>query len=612
MIILIASPRFIHRQGESFYFPVGLSYISACLKRAGHEVHCLNLNAVAGNPDELVREALERSGARLFCAGGLSVHYAKVRQLLEVVREADPTVVTVGGGGLVSSEPEAVMTGLGADYGVIGEGDQTMVELAQALERGDNPADVPGLILRIGNAWLRTPEREAIEDLDSLPYPDYENFGLREYIESLAPNSHFYTYAQDNPREVPIIASRSCPFQCTFCYHPLGNKYRQRSIPNIIAEIDYWIERFQINMVILYDELFATRNNPERVLEFCGHIRSRGVKWMAALRVDCITPELLRTMREAGCFYISFGLESASNTVLKSMRKGITVEQIAHALRLCHEEGIGTQGNFIFGDAAETWQTARETLDWWRAHLAYQVNLTGICTYPGSRLYTRARERGLIGSPLEYIEQAGFMVNNTSMSDAELTELYEQIEAHTREDMIIWADLLEYGFAGVDRFGRKRFDIAVLCPHCGRRAQYKGLHHNGFHWNYAGMRLKLPCRHCNQRFDTVSLRALDRMTLADQVGQDPAALWCAGGHTRELLSSGRLAGLNIVCVFDGDPAKAGSELGGLPVLSGAMPPEAIRGLARHIIISSEAFELEIERSLEHLKDHGIVLHTLYR
>ncbi len=259
---------------------------------------------------------------------------------------------------------------LNADYSIIGEGEEAIVDLLSCLENNDNLSMVKGICYLDNGNYFLTEERKQINDLDSIPWPDYESFNYNNHLASMKPTDQYYYDIFDYPREYPLVASRSCPFLCTFCYHPSGNKYRQRSVDSIMEELKERIPKYKINIVGIYDELFS--NNKERLYEFCRRFKEFAdtlpweVKWGCQMRVDSLDEKLLETMKDSGCFMVSYGFESYSPKILKSMKKYIKPEQIHNAIHKTLDKGISIQANFIFGDVAETMDTAMETLNFWK------------------------------------------------------------------------------------------------------------------------------------------------------------------------------------------------------------------------------------------------------
>ena len=151
--------------------------------------------------------------------GGLSLYYPHIRDTISYIREASPETKIVVGGGLITSQPELMYNLLGADYGIIGEGENTAVELLECIEKDGYLSEVNGIIYRNKNGDLiTTPPRDPIMDLDSLPFPDYDGFGYAEYLDRVKPGDYIAYDIVDEPRFYPLLASRSCPFRCTFCF----------------------------------------------------------------------------------------------------------------------------------------------------------------------------------------------------------------------------------------------------------------------------------------------------------------------------------------------------------------------------------------------------------
>jgi anaerobic magnesium-protoporphyrin IX monomethyl ester cyclase len=327
---LLIMPRLVQKVGDGYSFPLGIAYVSAALKRAGHSVVTLNLNHHEGAIADILAREINEKAIDVVATGGLSFQYATIRSIVESAKRAKAGITTIVGGGIITSDPEAAMEALEfADIGVIGEGEITACELCSVLESSGELAAVDGLIYRTHEGLVRTKARKEIADINVLPWPDYEGFELDKYL-AAAPTAS----GLNRKNTVFMIASRSCPYNCTFCFHTTGRKYRQRSMDEFFRELDYMVSRYHIEYICLADELFA--RNSERVTEFCERLRKHKIRWWAQFRVDDITPELLDTLKAGGCDIMSFGLESADNRVLKSMRKGTTVEQIERTLKLVY------------------------------------------------------------------------------------------------------------------------------------------------------------------------------------------------------------------------------------------------------------------------------------
>ena len=236
---------------------------------------------------------------------------------------------------------------------------------------------------------------------------------------------------------------------------------------SVFQEIDYLIEHFDIRNIAITDELFVAKI--EDVKEFCERIKKRKIGFVISLRVDMVRKDMLLLLKEAGCLSVGFGLESADNRILKSMRKHITVEQIDNALSMCHEIGLNAMGNFIFGDQEETVETYTNTLRWWREHPQYLIALHLIVCYPGSVLYHVACSRGVIKDKVQFIKDGCPYVNISKLTDEEYRQMALQISmvSQPRTDFVKNPEVKYLGFGKVD--------LIADCPKCGHRQTWGGL-----------------------------------------------------------------------------------------------------------------------------------------
>lgn len=476
-------PRLVQSIGDGYVFPLGIAYVSSSMKKAGFNVVTLNLNHCEGNVFEIIKSTIEEHNIHVVATGGLSPQFHLVRNVIESAKRANCNIVTVVGGGIISAEPETAMEALGcADYGVIGEGEVTMCELCHSLENGGDFPRVDGIIFKNGPDYIKTNRRKDIENLDTIPWPDYEGFDIEKYL--AAPPAYFAGVNKN--RMICMLGSRSCPHNCTFCFHTNGQKYRQRSLDDFFAELDYLVSRYNIEAISLADELFAP--DIVRAREFCDRIKKYNISWYADFRIDKIKPELLQILKNSGIDVMFFGLESADNRILKSMRKGITVEQIELALKMVHEYEIPFYGCFIFGDIEETVETARNTIKWFKEHSKYNIHLTLIKTFPGSYIYQYACQKGIIKDRVKYLKDGCPQVNISRMSDAEFSEIVSSIsDAQSSMKSI---DSIELQWLDL-QMGRET--IAGICSNCSRKNIWENIKLFANDYIY--------CSHCGQKYD---------------------------------------------------------------------------------------------------------------
>ncbi len=368
----------------------GIMYVSSYLKSRGFSVDTVNLNHY---PASRLREILSENTYDVILTGGLFTYMTKFEEIFSIAREMQPGIRTVLGGPVVTAHPSFAVETFDADFVVVGEGELTSAALLSALEDGHECDNIPGLGFKRDGKFIQTGRGNTVDDLDSLPLPDYEGFEFGEFLKRGRPaNQDNATYLHKEFRPGYVVGGRDCPGRCTFCFHVTKGHFRIRSVDNIISEIKFLVEHYGVNDIEIVDDLFSIKK--ERVFDFCEKIAPLEIPWQCQMRVSGVTEELLKAMKKAGCYLISYGFESASGKVLRSMKKGITVEQIERVIEPTRRAGITLQANFIFGDPEETLETARETLDFYHRHRG--VNLGFVKPYPGSELYHNLVDRGKI------------------------------------------------------------------------------------------------------------------------------------------------------------------------------------------------------------------------
>jgi radical SAM superfamily enzyme YgiQ (UPF0313 family) len=409
---LFIVPRFSSK-GCYYPFPYGLAYVIAALKQKDFNVSVLNLCEHLEPIEALISEKIQEDSVDVVCTGAMSLHWDKVKEVLDIVKKINQGIITVVGGPIITSDPELALTNLSVDYGVIGEGEETIVELADALSNNKETSDVPGIAYMDGSVVLFSAARPPIQDIDKLPLPDYDSLGFKNWLDVC------------QERAVDIFASRSCPYACTFCYHPLGNKYRQRSLDSVFKEIETIQDRYNIFNFNFQDELFSY--DKERVLEFAARIKKLNIRYFIQWRVDNIDLEMLQALKDSGVRCLELGVESYSDTVLRSMKKGITKKQIQYAYELCDAAGVNVTSNIIIGDPAETEETVQESLEFVQQHPDHVINIGFILAIPDSVLWRQALAKGLIRDKLGFIRKGFPVINMTGMSNRVFNRIRKRI-----------------------------------------------------------------------------------------------------------------------------------------------------------------------------------------
>jgi len=433
----------------------------------------------------------------LVCSGHIGIGYSAIEKITNAVKNHPTHPKIILGGTLITSEPQLILKSLKPNFIVVGEGEITIIDLIESIENKSDPSRVDGIgFINAQGETILTKPRELIKDIDSIIFPDFELLGFKEFLDKQSNGANYCEL--DFPRSYPLLCSRGCPYQCTFCYHSIGIKYRERSLDDIFKEINLAIKKYQINSLTIHDDLLSL--NKDRLYEFCKRIKeiSKNLKgkivWSCQVLVNTLDRELLFTLKDSGCNLISLGFESYSSIVLKSMKKPITPQEIDNAVKLAQEVQIGLQANFIFGDIAETKETARETLKYWKTSCNGQVQLGFIQPYPGSEIYDKCIKKGIIKDKLEFIKNNMAHTNwfnmTDNMSDNEIKDLKKEIVGQRWKHCKYIVPIKKI------KRNSKRYNLIVKCPFCNETINYNNASiRNSLHYV-----IWMSCKKCHMRF----------------------------------------------------------------------------------------------------------------
>lgn len=358
--------------------PLGLGYIAAYLKSHGVSVELVD--CTFADEKEAV-ERVRRSRPRII---GVQVMFSMKEKALEFARIfRNDCEVLVAGGPLATSSPEEFLSSF--DVVVIGEGEQTMLELVQAVQDGEGLANVSGIAFKEKGEAKFAPARVLIEDLDSVPLPSREMFDNDAYKHHYKRSFGYSTTS--------IMTSRGCPFQCDFCSRPVfGNRFRSRTAANVAEEVEE-VRELGYERVWFADDCFTL--NRKRLLSICDELMRRhsGIGWECLSRVDTVDLEVAERMKKAGCVRVFFGLESGNDAILKTMRKQATVKQARDAVDVFNRVGVQTGAFFILGYPGEDGNTILETVDFASSLPLDYLSFTFPYPIPGTPLFERLKDR---------------------------------------------------------------------------------------------------------------------------------------------------------------------------------------------------------------------------
>lgn len=489
--ILLVAPNCVGDEGF-YYPPIGIMYISSYLKSKGFQVDCINLNH---HSIEAYREKLQNNRYDVVGTGGLYTQYQSLEDVIEETKKILPKAKIVLGGAIASGDPEFILKMLNPDSLVLGEGELSTVELMFAYSEGKKISDVKGIAyLDSGGNFVRNEAAPVINNLDSIPLPDYEGFEYGYYLENFLGKKTMDATLQNTPYEGRnrvgfIMTSRDCIGKCTFCFRVMGGKFRERSVENVFKEIDYLIENYKINRLHLIDDMFSAKK--QHVHDFCKEYQKKyDMPWNCNLIARTVTPELLDSMKNAGCHMVCYGFESASPKVLKSMKKGITPKLIDKAIEETIKKKITIFGNFIFGDPAETLETMQETMKFTRKYPYMKVGFGIVNPYPGTDIYHRFVNNGLIVDKLQ-VHKAPTMrhynMTNMDQLDHQRMKYLVNIESRIRRR----GRLLK--LRNLKHIADNIWQFDVKCKICGHL-------NSGVQFDYSELS-SMVCNNCRQQVD---------------------------------------------------------------------------------------------------------------
>ncbi len=393
--------------------PVSLVTIGAVLEQDGHEVRIIDCPGRGMSWDGL-REKIAAilPGLVIWSTGTPSIQ--NDLSLARVIKDIDGSITTaVFGTHVTALDRQCLESFPHLDVIIRHEPELTAQELARALHQGKSFADLQGISCRTPAGELRAnPARPFIENLDTLPFPAWHCIPVDSYRLPM------------KGRPFLIIApQRGCPFSCSFCtcqtYY--GRRLRTRSIDSVMAELQYDMQRFAVSDFFFWAETFVI--DRDYVARLCDAILERGLKisWTCNSRIDIVDDRLLGLMARAGCWMISFGIESADQAVLDRAGKGTKVEQARVAVQSARRAGVKTAGHFILGLPGDTPGSVAQTIALAK-NIGLDIAQFYCCVpFPGSRLYEQALGEGWIG-PQDFtcFNQAGAVMNLPTISPAEV------------------------------------------------------------------------------------------------------------------------------------------------------------------------------------------------
>lgn len=366
--------------------PLGLASIAAVLEGENYQAEILDANALQLSESEIAEEI---GNVDITGITAMTPFINSAIKVAKEIKKEKPGSTVIVGGAHVTVLPEKTLSNVPEiDIIVRGEGEETVVELYNALKSGISLQNVRGITYRDNGRVISTPMRPPIADLDSLPFPAYHLLPL-----------HRYKLHPPHGRKLPfmaILTSRGCPYNCIFCSKPIfGRKVRSQSPQRIASEVEYLEEKFKVKEIAFYDDIFTL--DKKRIAKLAEEFKQRNLNlpWTCETRVDLVTEELLKAMKEAGCYMIAYGIESGNQTILDNLRKKITIAQVRKAIKMTHDIGIQSIGYFMLGSPGETPATIRQTIDFANYLPLDFAQFSVTIPFPGTDLYNLYLKQGI-------------------------------------------------------------------------------------------------------------------------------------------------------------------------------------------------------------------------
>ncbi len=412
--------------------PLGLLSIMAWLEKHGHDSEIIDCYATPMSEVFLVDEVLSRQPDVVGFSCSTS-SFLEGYRIATAIKERCPQIITVFGGPHACTMGASLLDRFPAiDYLVIGEGEQTMLELLQS--RFKKPEEIPGVGFRLDGNGKLSAVRDPLQNLDDLPFPAYhllpgfpQRYKLPLFSSPTFPNSS-------------IISSRGCPYQCSYCDRSVFSKGFRFNSPRYILEHVAMLKRdYGIRHVFFYDDLFTF--DRKRVAEFCELKAQMGldVTYNCIARLEHVDQELLTLLKGSGCWQVNFGIESGDPEILKQHRKFYGLDEVGRKLQMVKDCGIRVKGLFMVGLPGEDETAIRRTIDYALSLPLDEINVTKFTPFPGAPVYKTLSEFGSFNEDWSLMNCMNFVFIPNGMTKEQLEGLYSEfIRRFYRRTRIHW------------------------------------------------------------------------------------------------------------------------------------------------------------------------------
>jgi radical SAM superfamily enzyme YgiQ (UPF0313 family) len=407
--------------------------MAAVLKKNGAEVEIFSQDVYHFTNQDLAI-FLKKKQFDIIGLGFLAARFkSTVSELCKIINKNKKDAWFVLGGHGPSPIPDYILKNTDAEIVAIGEAEETIVELLACKLNNGDLSKIKGIAYREGDVVHINERRKPIQDLDTIPFPQYDLFPMKEYVSCME------LYNMDkNDKSLEIISGRGCFNRCTFCYR-LEKGIRFRKIKNVVQEIIELKEKYGVTYFSMYDELFVY--NKKRIFEFRDELERNDltIKYDCQQRVDTFDNEIAECLKTTGCQFVNFGFESMDQHVLNLMKKNTKVEDNVRSVEIALKYKLGVGLNFIWGNIGDTKESLQNNVKFIKKYNTYyQVRtIRPITPYPGSELYYNAIEMGLLNGPEEFFDK----FNNSDLLTVNFTdiplEIFYQLLFDANKELIL-------------------------------------------------------------------------------------------------------------------------------------------------------------------------------
>lgn len=400
--------------------PLGILSIAAWLEKHGIGVEIIDGYAMRETHAMMVDKIIA-SGCSAVGFSCTTSSFPETNRIAALLKEKAPEIITVLGGAHACTIGAPLLDSYPAlDYLVIGEGENTMLELARAGFR--NVHDIPGVAYRGSDSKsVLSAPRELINDLDSLPFPAYHLLPHFPRLYKLP------LFSYPKAPNTSIISSRGCPYACSYCDRSVFSRGFRFNSPEYILEHVAMLNRnYGIRHVSFYDDLFTF--DRKRVAEFCAIKERKGLKttYNCIARLEHVDSDLLSLLKQSGCWQVNFGIESGDPEVLKKHRKFFGLDEVGRKLQMVHDAGMRVKGLFMVGLPGEDEAAIRRTIDYALSLPLDEINVTKFTPFPGAPVYGTIREFGEFDENWELMNCLNTVFVPNGMTRTQIDGLYDE------------------------------------------------------------------------------------------------------------------------------------------------------------------------------------------